>query len=129
MGVQTQTSSRDPRNLSARRLCLGPDLYFKADGNRDPDPIHYWGNGSLSSKLGAPKLLKALGIEPDDSMDLSALVEAHMPGMNICLCFIFYFKILDNFWQHSGTAGFIMSCSNADVVRLKAKQHPCVCDI
>ena len=40
-------------------------------------------NGSLSSKLGAPKLLKALDIVPDDSMDLSLLVEAHMPGMNV----------------------------------------------
>ena len=33
--------------------------------------------------------------------------------------------LTDNFWPHVGTAGCIMSCSNADAVRLKAKQHPC----
>ena len=37
-------------------------------------------NGTLSSKIGAPKLLKALDIIPDDSMDLSPLIEAYMPG-------------------------------------------------
>ena len=93
VGVQTQTSCKDPRNLSARRVCVGPDLYFKADGNQDPDPIHYWGNGSLSSKLGAPKLLKALEIKPDPTMDLTALVEAYMPGMEQFECLIFRFKI------------------------------------
>ena len=36
------------------------------------------------------------------------------------------FCLSDNFWQHTGTAGLNMSCSNADAVRLKAKQHPCV---
>ena len=35
-------------------------------------------NGTLSSKLGDPKLLKALDIIPDLNMDFSALVEAHM---------------------------------------------------
>ena len=38
-------------------------------------------NGTLSSKLGAPKLLKALEIVPDDTMDLTATIEAHMPGI------------------------------------------------
>ena len=73
--------------------------------------LEYFRNRSLCSKLGAPKLLKALDIVPDDSLDLTALIEAHMPG---------------NFWQHTGAAALIMSCSNADAVRLKAKQHPCV---
>ena len=43
VGVQTQTSACDPYNLDKRRIVLGPDLYFRADGSRDPDPIHYWG--------------------------------------------------------------------------------------
>ena len=43
VGTQTQTSSRDPYNLSLRRTVLGPNLYFKADGTVDTDPIHYWG--------------------------------------------------------------------------------------
>ena len=43
VGVQTQTSSKDPFDLSLRRVVLGPSLYFKADGTRDSDPIHYWG--------------------------------------------------------------------------------------
>ena len=42
VGVQTQTSSRDPKDLSLRRIAVGPNLYFRADGSRDPDPIHYW---------------------------------------------------------------------------------------
>ena len=73
--------------------------------------LEHFRNGSLCSKLGAPKLLKALDIVPDDSLDLTALIEAHMPG---------------NFWQHTGAAALIESRSNADAVRLKAKQHPCV---
>ena len=39
---------------------------------------------------------------------------------------IVFVVFLGNFWQHIGTAGLIMSYCNADVVRLKAKQHPCV---
>ena len=39
------------------------------------------GNGALSSKINAPKQLKALEIDPDESMDLSALIEAYMPGI------------------------------------------------
>ena len=31
--------------------------------------------------MGAPKLLKALEIVPDDTMDLTATIEAHMPGI------------------------------------------------
>ena len=46
VGVQTQTAMKDPFNLTARRIVLGPGLYFRADGSRDPDPIHYWGLGS-----------------------------------------------------------------------------------
>ena len=38
-------------------------------------------NGSLSSKLGTPKLLKALDIVPDNTMDLTATIEAYMPGL------------------------------------------------
>lgn len=43
VGVQTQTCTKDPSNLNIRRAVVGPDLYFKGDGTRDPDPIHYWG--------------------------------------------------------------------------------------
>ena len=43
VGVQTQTSSKDPRNVSLRRVAVGPNLYFCGDGSRDTDPIHYWG--------------------------------------------------------------------------------------
>ena len=32
VGVQTQTSSKDPTNLDIRRTVVGPNLYFKADG-------------------------------------------------------------------------------------------------
>ena len=41
-------------------------------------------NGTLGSKLGAPKLLKAIDVVPDVSMDLSVLVEAYMPGNVNC---------------------------------------------
>ena len=43
VGIQTQTSRKEPFNLSLRRCVLGPDLYFLADGSTDPDPIHYFG--------------------------------------------------------------------------------------
>ena len=43
VGVQTQTSSKDPLDMSKRRIVLGPNLYFKSDGTRDDNPIHYWG--------------------------------------------------------------------------------------
>ena len=43
VGVQTQSCSHDPYNLGIRRVALGPNLYFRADGTLDPDPIHYWG--------------------------------------------------------------------------------------
>ena len=43
VGVQTQTSSKDPFNLFSRRIVVGPTLYFRADGTQDPEPIHYWG--------------------------------------------------------------------------------------
>ena len=49
-------------------------------------------NGTLSSKLGDPKLLKALDIIPDLNMDFSALVEAHMPGTRIYSYVYRYFK-------------------------------------
>ena len=41
---------------------------------------HLFSNGTLSSRLNSPKLLKALDIVPDHTMDLTALVEAYMPG-------------------------------------------------
>ena len=44
VGAQTQTSSKDPENLSLRRIVVGPSLYFRADGTRDTAPIHYWGS-------------------------------------------------------------------------------------
>ena len=75
-------------------------------------------------------MLKALDIIPDESMDLSPLIDAYMPGITTCSLFMLhiniFFMCVGNFWQHIGTAGLIMSCCNADVVRLKAKQHPCV---
>ena len=40
-------------------------------------------NGTLSSKLGDQRLLKALDIIPDLNMDFSALVEAHMSDTRI----------------------------------------------
>ena len=43
VGVQTQTCIQDPYNLSLRRVALGPNLYFRADGTVDQDPLHYWG--------------------------------------------------------------------------------------
>ena len=43
VGVQTQTSAKDPKNVDMRRIVLGPNLYFKADGTADENPIHYWG--------------------------------------------------------------------------------------
>ena len=43
VGVQTQTSAKDPTNLDLRRVVIGPKLYFKADGTKDDAPLHYWG--------------------------------------------------------------------------------------
>ena len=80
LGTQTQTSRLNPFDMSLRRIALGPQLYFKADGTRDDNPMHYFGNGALSSKVGAPMMLRPLDIVPDETMDLSALVEAYMPG-------------------------------------------------
>ena len=36
--------------------------------------------GTLSNNIKAPKLLKAIDIVPDESMNLGPLIEAHMPG-------------------------------------------------
>lgn len=75
----------------------------------------------------APKLLKALDIIPDDTMDLGPLIEALIPGLKVNNYFDSYYSLLGSDWEHVGTIGIIMSASNADLVRLKAKQHPCVC--
>ena len=82
VGVQTQTSSKYPTDPNMRRVVVGPNLYFRADGSPDPDPLHYWGNGTLSSKIGAPVLLRPLNIFPNESLSLERLVEAYMPGRN-----------------------------------------------
>ena len=42
VGWQTQTSSREPKNLHLRRAVLGPDCYLTSEGKPDPNPIHYW---------------------------------------------------------------------------------------
>ena len=42
VGWQTQTTARNPRDLSIRRAVLGPSCYLTADGTVDNDPIHYW---------------------------------------------------------------------------------------
>ena len=44
VGWQTQTSSRDPYDLSLRRAVLGPNCYLDAYGNEDKNPLHYWYN-------------------------------------------------------------------------------------
>ena len=44
VGTQTQTCSKDPFDLTLRRIVVGPNLYFCADGSLDPNPIHYWGS-------------------------------------------------------------------------------------
>ena len=79
----------------------------------------------MSTKLGAPKQLKAIDIIPDESQDLSALIEAYMPGKSVKATYTLEL-ILGNFWKHAGTIGVSMFCSNADAARFKAKQHPCV---
>ena len=80
VGVQTQTSSKFPTDPNMRRVVVGPNLYFRADGTPDPDPLHYWGNGTLQDW--GPVLLRPLDIIPDESMTLEHLVEAYMPGRN-----------------------------------------------
>ena len=80
VGVQTQTSSKHPGDPNMRRVVVGPKLYFRADGTPDPEPLHYWGNGTLSSKIGANVVLRPLDIIPDESMSLEPLIEAYMPG-------------------------------------------------
>ena len=69
VGVQTQTSAKDPKDLNLRRVAVGPDLYFHADGSRDPDPIYYWGGVSCSSPkwhLEGPKMAERVwkGVYP-----------------------------------------------------------------
>ena len=43
VGVKTQTSSKDSFFLSLLRTFVWTNLYFRADGSPDPNPIHYWG--------------------------------------------------------------------------------------
>ena len=38
VGVQTQTSTKFPTDPNMRRVAVGPNLYFRADGAPDPDP-------------------------------------------------------------------------------------------
>ena len=69
VGVQTQTIAKDPKDLNLWRVAAGPDLYFHADGSRDPDPIHYWGEVSYSSQkwhLEGPKMAERVwkGVYP-----------------------------------------------------------------
>ena len=45
VGVQIQTSCKDPRNLRARRVCVGPDLYFKAEEIKILTPFTTGGMG------------------------------------------------------------------------------------
>ena len=108
--MQTQTSSRDPKNLSLRRAVLGPKCYLTSDGKPDLDPIHYW-HQTLSDKLNAPKVLPVLHFELDESQNLDSLLLAHMPG---------------NLDQFVSVAAMIISSSNSDSVRFAAKHHPCV---
>ena len=52
-------------------------------------------NGTLSSKTGAPKLLKAFVIVTDLIMNLYPLIEAHMPGMyNKCVSVLLYGSLI-----------------------------------
>ena len=127
VGCQTQTSSRDPYDLSLRRAVLGPNCYLDAYGNEDKDPQHYWYNlkssvcllftnrhPSLSKKPLAPKLLPSLTFELDPTHDISTLLGAYMPG---------------NQYQFLSVLAMTISMSNSDAVRTKAKHHPNVRNI
>ena len=61
------------------RWCFGENLFFKADGSVDADPIHFW-YPFLSESLKAAPLLESLKFKPASSNSLDALIRAHTPG-------------------------------------------------
>ena len=65
------------------RYCYGPNLFFKADGSVDQDPLHFWFPW-LSDKLtSAELLLEPLDFIPARSNSLEDLIRAYTPGTHL----------------------------------------------
>ena len=114
-GGLIKQSAQDPDltgiDLFYFRYCYGPNLFFKADGSVDDDPIHFWFPW-LSDKLSSTEiLLEELDFIPARSNSLEALLRAYTPG---------------NFWQFVWIMAGTISSANAVIVRFKCKQHPSV---
>ena len=113
-GLSRQTA-QDPDHagldLHFFRYCFGPNLFFKADGSVDEDPIHFWFPW-LSDKLSSVELLlEPLDFLPARSNSLEDLIRAYTPG---------------NFWQFIWTIAATISSACAVIIRFKRKQHPSV---
>ena len=114
-GGLTRQSAQDPDLTEIDwhyfRYCYGPNLFFKADGSVDKDPIHFWFPW-LSDKLSSVEvLLEPLEFLPARSNSLGDLLRAHTPG---------------NFWQFVWVMAATISSAMAVIIRFKCKQHPSV---
>ena len=72
------------------RWCFGENLFFRADGSVDPNPIHFW-YPWLSESVKSSPILESLRFKPATSWSLDALLRAHTPGTYLIL-----FEILFN---------------------------------
>ena len=61
------------------RWCFGENLFFRADGTEDSDPIHFW-YPWLSENLKSSPMIESLKFKPSPNFSLEALIRAHTPG-------------------------------------------------
>ena len=78
-GGLCKDTSRDKVDLHYFRWCYGENLFFRADGSVDLEPIHFW-YPWLSEHLRAPPILESLKFKPAESHSLEALIRAYAPG-------------------------------------------------
>ena len=71
------------------RWCYGKDLFFRADGSIDPDPIHFW-YPWLTEQLKTQPILESLQFKPAVSNSLEALIRAYTPGLKLNLNFYIF---------------------------------------
>ena len=62
------------------RWCFGENLFFRADGSVDSDPIHFW-YPWLSENLKSSPMIESLKFKPASNFSLEALIRAHTPGI------------------------------------------------